>query len=445
MKETCKVRRGFLASACGACGWLIVRRAALVDAPPAAQAAEPSTAGGPVPELAFTGRRGVGGIKTFAWPAKRDINKGTFVADPYRPSWAEEMLAGRLQELRQAGFDFLRLNVNPGPLFAAGPRDFERLVGEIEFAVTSTVANGLKVVLDIHASENDPVWGAEKITSSLSQSAFQRYLETLRRLARLVDRFDPRLVALELFNEPPPPCQWSGRPSWPDQVRIIHGEARHHTPAHTLIVAGACYASIEGLTLLDGSSFDANTMFTVHYYEPNIFTSQGSWASSDKFMQYIAPLPYPVVPSMLAPTLARVQLAMARARGLAPDEREAEWLKAKRRLEDYFSEPSGTAVVETRFGEIQAWAVRHGIMPARILIGEFGVMKDIYGYTGARPEDRLRWLGDVRRTSEKLGFAWSVWALTNTMGIVTRDLDGPLDASVLEALGLRGSSSSLPP
>ena len=143
-------------------------------------------------EPAFGGRRGIGGIKTFAFPLSLDDKMGTFNGNPYRPGWSEEMLSGRLLELRQAGFDFIRLNIDPGPLLAADPTGLDRLISEIDFALTSTLAAGLKVVLDIHPSDGHPAWGAEKITSGTSQPVFQRYLGIVRRAARLVDGFDPR-------------------------------------------------------------------------------------------------------------------------------------------------------------------------------------------------------------------------------------------------------------
>ena len=71
------------------------------------------------------------------------------------------------------------------------------------------------------------------------------------------------------------------------------------------------------------------------------------------------------------------------------------------------------------------------------MLGEFGAMKDIYGFRGAAATDRQRWLADTRMTAEKFGYSWCVHALTRTMGITVRDTDGPLDPDILRALGLK--------
>lgn len=390
---------------------------------------------------AFTGKRGIGGIRTFGFPVAQDAASGTFVADPYQPPWRAEMLQGRLDELKRAGFDFIRININPGPLLATTGRERERLLAEIDEAVATTLAAGLSVLVDLHPTEGHPLWGAAKLTTAADAPAFTRYRELVREMGTRVARTDPRRVAFELFNEPPRPCDWSGRTPWPELLRMLHGEARRAATRHTLVVAGACYAGIDGLKLLDGGSFDADTMFTFHYYGPHIFTHQGYWAASDKFMQHVAPLPWPAERAQLAPTLAEVRARIHSARDLSASQREAEWDKARRRIEHYFA-VDGPAVIDKDFREVAAWAARHGIAASRILLGEFGVMKDIYGYNGARPADRARWLADVRQAAERHGFPWSAWALTNTMGIVVRDLDGPLDSGVLSALGLGGTGAA---
>jgi hypothetical protein len=83
---------------------------------------------------------------------------------------------------------------------------------------------------------------------------------------------------------------------------------------------------------------------------------------------------------------------------------------------------------------VRNWAARNAIDQNRIVLGEFGVMKDVWSYTGADPQDRARWLAAVRSAAERNGFRWIVWAMSNTMGIVTGDVDGLLDPTVLRAL-----------
>ena len=192
-------------------------------------------------------------------------------------------------------------------------------------------------------------------------------------------------------------CRWSGRPDWPEQLDRIYAEARSVAPHHTLIVSGACFASIDGLQLLDASRFDANTMFAVHFYAPYLFTHQGFWAT-EAFVRYIAPLPYAVPPVLRAQASARMEERLDAAPLSVIDR-----ITAKRRLNAYFTEENGPQLIAKRFDEIRAWAGHNGVDPSRVIIGEFGVMKDIYGYRGANPADRNRWFADVRLTAERNG------------------------------------------
>jgi hypothetical protein len=382
-------------------------------------------------ELAFIGKRGVGGIKTFGFPKLARGEEGRYGDDPYTPHWRDEMERGRLAELKGAGFDFIRININPAPLFAAQPEAFARLLGEIDQATRSAVEAGLGVMLDLHIAEGDPVWGTEAVTAGADAPAFRRYTETAAAIARMASAYDPKQVAIELFNEPPNPCAWTDRSAWPAQLEAIHAEARRAAPRHTLVVSGACYAAIEGLLLLDGSRFDGDTMFAVHFYEPFLFTHQGYWEGVDAFIAHVAPLPYPADLSQREAVVARMEQRMVAAK-FGWFER----MKARRRVDAYFAEAPDGRAVAARFAEIRAWADRYGVSPDRIVISEFGAMKNIYGKKGAAPADRARWLSDVREAAERNGFAWSVWALTNTMGIVRGDLGGPLDPGALQALGL---------
>jgi hypothetical protein len=110
--------------------------------------------------------------------------------------------------------------------------------------------------------------------------------------------------------------------------------------------------------------------------------------------------------------------------------------EAHRALRNYFDVDQGERFIMSRLKRVAAWADRHRLPRDRIMLGEFGCMRNVYNNQGATPADRARWIGTTRQIAESYGFRWSVWSLTNTMGIVTGDEDGELDTSVLKALGL---------
>ena len=60
---------------------------------------------------------------------------------------------GRLAEIRSAGFDFVRINIDPTPLFYATDAGLAKHLKHIKFAVRTSLEAGLNVALDIHVSE----------------------------------------------------------------------------------------------------------------------------------------------------------------------------------------------------------------------------------------------------------------------------------------------------
>jgi hypothetical protein len=381
----------------------------------------------------FTGRRGVGGMPTFFFPRQHPLDPNRYDIDPYS-RWDTTMPRWRLDEIKHAGFDFLRLVIDPGPLLESEGEMFDRRISKLKGAIESSLAAGLKILVDVHVRTSHPMWGQFQITAGFDHPAFRRYIEVVQALGRLASAYDPEKLALEVFNEPPGPCQWRDRPDWPEQLDMIYSVARRAAPDQTLVVSGSCWASIKGLVRLDGSKFDKNTVFSFHYYDPFVFTHQSFWGSM-KFLEYISRLPYPPGSANIEEVLDAVEQRIRATPSLSDDQRVREIREAAKHLRAYFANWKGAANIERDFNEVQQWANRYGIQPKRILLGEFGVMKDVYGHKGADPADRIRWLSDTRMIAEKFGYSWSVWSFTGAMGMTVRDTDGPLDSSMLKALG----------
>ncbi len=364
------------------------------------------------------------------------MSRTRFSRDPYVPHWNDAMPPARLRELADSGFDFLRIAVDPGPLLEADAVTLELRLKKIAGAVDRTLARGLKAVVDIHPSTDHPRWNFNKLTAGPDHPAFLRLAEVTRALAVMLARYNPRDVALEVFNEPPPPCRWRDRPAWPGQLNALYGRVRPSAPQLTLLVAGACWAAIEGLTQLDASQFDSNTIFVFHSYEPFVFTHQGFWGS-DKYLQYVPPLGFPPDPLLRDATLGAVERRIGAAADIPAKDRPQQLKEARKALSDYFDRNQGPAYMAREFDRVAKWADQNRVARDRIMLGEFGAMKDVYDKIGAAPDDRARWMEAARLNAERAGFRWSAWALTNTMGIVTGDIDGPLDPAVLKALGLK--------
>ena len=104
-------------------------------------------------------------------------------------------------------------------------------------------------------------------------------------------------------------------------------------------------------------------------------------------------------------------------------------------LDGYFTMGQAEAMIGAPFDKVAAWAKQHGIVPQRILLGEFGViMKDqsVVTPTASRAEI----LEAARRAAEAHGFAWAVWSWSGSFALTGGDVTGTLDPQLLKALGL---------
>jgi endoglucanase len=399
-------------------------------------AAAPSTKRAESPDAAFTGQRGLSVGRTFGSPVKDLANPEQYAKEPYAPRWSESMPRVLLKDLVDTGFDFLRIGIDPGPLLAADHITLEDRIRHITEAVDHTLAAGLKVVVDIHPSETHPLWNLHKLTAGPNEPAVKRFLEVMRTLAGALARFDAKQVALEVFNEPPSPCEWRDRPSWSTQLKTLTDQVRVAAPRLTLLLSGPCYASMDGLHFIKPAQFDRNTIFVVHFYEPRIFTHQGFWASSS---EYIQRLKFPPDPAQKDAMIAAVVQRVNEDTSISESEKNRLVAEASKNFQEYFANFKGYRAIDEFFDGIAKWAVQNEVDPRRIIIGEFGVLGDVYGKIAAAPEDRARWIEAVRTAAERRGFRWAVWAYSYSFGIILGDTEGPLDPVIVKALGLKGS------
>ena len=138
----------------------------------------------------FTGKRGVSVVQTFMFPSEDRLRPGSYSRDPYVPHWPTAMPPGRINELKRAGFDFLRVAVDPGPLLDADTETRARLIGEISAAAENSMSQGLNVVVDIHPTTDHPRWNFNKLTAGLNAPAVGQLIEIEEALARSLARFD---------------------------------------------------------------------------------------------------------------------------------------------------------------------------------------------------------------------------------------------------------------
>jgi hypothetical protein len=373
-------------------------------------------------------RRGIALSHVMAWAAVEPAPSKAFAFPPFAD---RELRTAELQSLRRAGFDFVRLAVDPGPFlqFRGARRDMldQMLLDRVRVILSS----GLAVMVDFHPSDMHPHYVARALTSGLGRPPAQDFLQLVEHTAGLLDGLQSQRVALELFNEPPGATE-----AWQAMLEAAYRAARKRAPMLLLVLTGAHEGSPDGLTTLRTAAFrnDPAVLYTFHYYAPFQFTHQGaSWNPA----HYLTDVPYPASARPLGVSLAAT-LAAIEAAGLAPSEKVNAAAEARRHLESYRRSGFDRAAIGRDLDGVMQWARGRGVASSQLLLGEFGAMKSDRQSTGTRAIERRQWFADVRLEAETRGFGWAVWAYRGAGGfsLVPDERASDVDPGLIEALGL---------
>jgi endoglucanase len=349
-----------------------------------------------------------------------------------------------LRNVAAAGFDFVRLTIDPGPIlqFTGAKRD--ALDQHLKAVVERLLGSGFCVIVDFHPNSQVPKYAPEKLVQGQDDPLFLAYAAVIRRTARVLATLHTNRVALELMNEPQYGWDSATTARWQRLLENLHREARAEAPDLLLVLSGARGGDIKGLLALDPEPFvGSRVLYSFHYYEPHDFTHQGvkSTAPSAWPWRYISGLPYPAQSADPDRVWQKIQQNILSDPNIAlPDQRRLALQQVRDRVSGYIASGFGRKQIASDFDSVRAWAELHGIDPRAILLGEFGVTRTYGMYRASDPISQEAWLHDVRREAELHGFRWAFWALSGYggMALVERDGGDKLDAVSLRALGLNG-------
>jgi len=200
-------------------------------------------------------------------PFRRGVN-----ALGYDPYWTD---AGKRRfewrhfgEIRKAGFDFVRLNLQAFRHMDAQDQLEPQWLAKLDDAVREAQKAGLSVILDEHdfnACSQDVETCRTRLLAFWRQVA-PRYANS------------PRTVAFELLNEPHD--KLNGEP-WNALFAELLGIVRQSNPTRIVVVGPTHWNSLADLPLLKLPQ-DRNLLVTFHYYDPFHFTHQGAtWAGEE--------------------------------------------------------------------------------------------------------------------------------------------------------------------
>jgi len=304
--------------------------------------------------------------------------------------------------IKSAGFDHVRLSVNPQPMIEAGgrPGGTAEYLGYLDAAVKMILDAGLAVEIDVHPDSDF------KASLAKQDDSVERFADFWRTLAQHYSSWDPERVVFEILNEPEfhDPYRWYGVEA------KLAAAIRQGAPAHTIIAPGARWDDDDDMLFLEPLR-DPDVIYVFHFYEPHIFTHQGAtWG--DYFWRWLKGLHYPSSPENAAQVAAAV-----------PEARDR--LRVIRYGQDHWD----ASRVEAEINQAADWARQNGVP---LVCNEFGVYRRF-----SDPQDRARWLTDVRTSLERHNIGWAMWDYSGGFGVVTRkDGKAVLDEVTVRALGL---------
>jgi endoglucanase len=203
--------------------------------------------------------------------ANQPFHRGVNVLgyDPYWTNVGKRRFEWRhFAEIRKAGFDFVRVNLQAFSHMDAQNRLEPQWFGKLDDVVREAQKAGLGVILDEHDFDkcSSDVDMCRARLSAFWQQVAPRYANA------------PRNVAFELLNEPHDKLNGD---VWNTLFAQLLGIVRQTNPTRIVVVGPTHWNSLNDLPLLQLPS-DPNLLVTFHYYEPFHFTHQGAtWAGEE--------------------------------------------------------------------------------------------------------------------------------------------------------------------
>ena len=305
--------------------------------------------------------------------------------------------------IKSAGFDHVRLSVNPQPMMDATEHGKSAdYFDYLDSAMKMILDAGLAVELDIHPDSDF------KARLTKEDDAVERFADFWRAVAQHYSSYDPDRVFFEILNEPEfrDPYRWYGVEA------KLAAAIRQAAPQHTIIATGANWDNDDDI-LFQQPLRDPNVIYVFHFYFPHIFTHQGAtWGSY--YWRWVKGLHYPSSPENALQVADRVPEAVDR-------------LYVVRYGHDHWD----AARIEAEINQAADWAKYNGVP---LICNEFGVFR----YGGADLQDRAAWIHDVRSALEHHNIGWTMWDYSGGFGVVSKkDGKATPDEVTVKALGLK--------
>lgn len=285
------------------------------------------------------------------------------------PRFKSAELIREIKNIQKKGYTHIRLPVALSYHLQSNPR----FLSELESLIRFTEKEKLQIILCNFDSElNRNNWQSH---SSVIKS---NWLSVLKKIS-----FDTKYLAIELVNEP-----LVNPDTWENILMELLPEIREVKPDIPIIIGATNYNSLYELSRMMPLTGFGNIIYTFHFYEPFIFTHQGTpWTGNQNATKGI---PYPFEEGKM-PSLN------PKAKGTA----------GEINLRDYY-QTGNMLSIEDKISQISEWAKQNQVS---IWCTEYGVSKN------ADPASRKRYLEDISATLHKYDIPGFIWEWEGNFGI----------------------------
>jgi hypothetical protein len=276
----------------------------------------------------------------------------------------------------------------------------------VSMFVAQANAMGMKVIIaltgDSGASNKQDLVCREQST----------LIQTVSEIAQVIP--DSPMVGIEALNEPPNGCGGGG--SWLAVQQQIYQTLRATKRQILLVVSEGEWGSLDGLLKFDPSFYrnDPGVLFSFHYYEPFLFTSQGSSNAAPGCYKYVHDLNWPY-DGTVSQVEARALQALSEDGSVDDKKRNQCHNKLMSDL-SYYQQTGAPNYADSRFSQVANWAQRAGIPPGRVFVGEIGVLRT-QKTSGAPRPGAAGWLASATTAARRYGFIWAAYDLDSTFAI----------------------------
>jgi endoglucanase len=328
-----------------------------------------------------------------AWAADippPSLKHGVSLSNWFTDSGRQPLTARDFDQIRAAGFDHVRIPINPESLgFSLYDGESGRVLfdfSNLDIAVGMARDHGLSAIIDVRPSEGLMVQIEQDPRAEGGLIALWQHI---------ADHFKPystSTVVFELLDEPR--FKAAGA-----QYRMLIGNVvaalRLVAPTNTLIVDLPKSATLDGFDDFVQLS-DDNTIYAFHFYEPYIVTHQGMKAAPafGRALRYFRGVPYP-------------SGSVNAATNYAPDGGDTD--EVKKEVGDYMAAKWDAAHIAGRIKMATDWAAANH---QRVICTEFGVARRFID-----PTSRYQWIADTRKALEANNIGWALWDYTDAFGV----------------------------